>query len=124
MMRVLSVLAAIAVGATAVYAQSAAIGQRKEILKTFGGAFKEPGQMMKGEAAFDLAKVQASLKTVADFRNHTASLGINLPCEDSIAVGEASPLAQPIWTPGFSFSIGQRVSGRPCVYPAGSTRRD
>lgn len=66
MMRVLSVLAAIAVGATAVYAQSAAIGQRKEILKTFGGAFKEPGQMMKGEAAFDLAKVKASLKTVAD----------------------------------------------------------
>jgi cytochrome c556 len=66
MMRVLSVIAAIAVGATAVYAQSAAIGQRKEVLKTFGAAFKEPGQMAKGEAPFDLAKVQASIKTIVE----------------------------------------------------------
>lgn len=64
--RVLSAVAVIAIGATAVYAQSAAIGQRKEILKSFGAAFKEPGAMAKGEAAFDLAKVQAALKTVAE----------------------------------------------------------
>jgi 2,4-dienoyl-CoA reductase-like NADH-dependent reductase (Old Yellow Enzyme family) len=37
-----------------------------------------------------------SLKTVADFRQHVASLGIDLPCEDSILTGGASPLAQPI----------------------------
>jgi len=37
-----------------------------------------------------------SLKTVADFRNHVASLGIELPCEDQVAAGNASPLAQPI----------------------------
>jgi NADPH2 dehydrogenase len=37
-----------------------------------------------------------SLKTVAEFRAHVASLGINLPCEDSIVTGSASPLAQPI----------------------------
>jgi cytochrome c556 len=66
MMRVLSVVAVIAVGATAAYAQSAAIGQRKEILKSWGAAMKDPGAMAKGEAAFDLAKVQASLKTIAD----------------------------------------------------------
>ncbi|MEQ1614402.1 MAG: cytochrome c [Hyphomicrobiaceae bacterium] len=66
MIRILSVVAAIAVGATAVYAQSAAIGQRKEVLKTFGGAMKDPSGMMKGEVPFDLAKVQASLKTLAD----------------------------------------------------------
>ena len=35
------------------------------------------------------------LKTVADFRAHVASLGIELPCEDSIVSGPASPLAQP-----------------------------
>jgi cytochrome c556 len=66
MIRVLSVVAAIAIGATAVYAQSAAIGQRKEIMKSVGGAMKEPGGMMKGEMPFDLAKVQASLKTIAE----------------------------------------------------------
>jgi len=37
-----------------------------------------------------------SLKTVADFRNFVASLGIDLPCEDNIVVGQESPLAQPI----------------------------
>src|SRR6266404_2086858 len=37
-----------------------------------------------------------SLKTVADFRDHVASLGIDLPCEDTIAIGAASPLAQPL----------------------------
>jgi len=37
-----------------------------------------------------------SLKTVSDFRNHVTSLGIELPCEDSIATGSNSPLAQEI----------------------------
>ena len=37
-----------------------------------------------------------TLKTVADFRNHIASLRTDLPCEDTIATGSASPLAQPI----------------------------
>ncbi len=41
-----------------------------------------------------------SLKTVADFRNHVAALGLELPCEDQILTGSASPLAQPVtgWT--------------------------
>lgn len=66
MMRSLSIAAAIAVAATAVYAQSAAIGQRQEILKGFGAAAKAPATMIKGDAPFDLAKVQATLKTIAD----------------------------------------------------------
>ena len=37
-----------------------------------------------------------SLKTPADFRNHVASLGIDLPCEDQIVTGSASPLSQPV----------------------------
>ena len=36
------------------------------------------------------------LKTVEDFRRHVASLGIELPCEDTIITGSGSPLAQPI----------------------------
>src|SRR5262245_20666689 len=37
-----------------------------------------------------------TLKSVADFRTHLASLGIELPCEDAIVTGPASPLAQPL----------------------------
>ena len=88
MMRVLSVVAALAVGATAVYAQSAAIGQRKEILKTFGGAMKEPGGIAKGETPFDLAKVQASLKTISE---GAPKLGGLFP-DDSKTGGETQAL--------------------------------
>ncbi len=37
-----------------------------------------------------------ALKTVADFRAHVASLGIELSCEDAIATGAESPLSQPV----------------------------
>src|SRR5436309_1568669 len=37
-----------------------------------------------------------TLKTVAEFRAHVASLGIDLPCEDAIVAGSSSPLAQPV----------------------------
>jgi len=66
MLRIVATFAAIAVGATVVYAQSAAIGQRQQVMKSIGGAMKEPGGMMKGETPFDLAKVQASLKTLSE----------------------------------------------------------
>ena len=49
-----------------VLAESEAIGKRQEILGSFGKAVKEPGAMLRHEAAFDLAVVQAALKTVAD----------------------------------------------------------
>jgi len=65
MLRVILGLAALAVATTAVLAQNtAAISQRKDAMKALGGAAKDPGTMAKGEAAFDLAKVQASLKTI------------------------------------------------------------
>jgi cytochrome c556 len=66
MLRIVSVAAILAVGATAVFAQSAAIKDRKELFKGLGGAAKVGGPMMKGEVPFDLAKVQASLKVYAD----------------------------------------------------------
>ena len=37
-----------------------------------------------------------TLKTVADFRQHVTSLSIDLPCEDDMVSGPASPLLQPI----------------------------
>jgi cytochrome c556 len=67
MIRIFAALAAIAIGATVVYAQNAdAIATRKATMKQFGGAMKNPGGMIKGDAPFDLAAVQASLKTLED----------------------------------------------------------
>jgi NADPH2 dehydrogenase len=37
-----------------------------------------------------------TLKSVAEFRRHVASLGIELPCEDEVIRGPTSPLLQPI----------------------------
>ena len=101
MIRILSVAAAIAVGATAVYAQSAAIGQRKEVLKTFGGAMKDPGGMMKGEVPFDLAKVQASLKTISEGAPKVATL---FP-DDSKTGGDTKALPA-IWEKKSEFEAG------------------
>ena len=37
-----------------------------------------------------------SLKTVEDFRRHVAALGVEIPCDDRIETGAASPLAQAV----------------------------
>jgi cytochrome c556 len=67
MLRVVAALAALAIGATVVLAQNAAgIDQRKQAMKAFGGAAKAPGAMAKGDAPFELPKVQASLKTIQE----------------------------------------------------------
>jgi 2,4-dienoyl-CoA reductase-like NADH-dependent reductase (Old Yellow Enzyme family) len=55
-----------------------------------------------------------SLKTVEEFRGHVASLGIELPCEDSIATGNASPLTQPIEDLTIN---GKRIGNRWAVQP-------
>jgi len=55
-----------------------------------------------------------SLKTPDDFRSHAASLGVDLPCEDSIVRGESSPLAQPI---EHILINGKRIGNRFAVQP-------
>src|SRR5437016_14598008 len=62
---------------------------------------------------FKLVRIP-SLKTVAAFRNHLASLGIELPCEDAIVSGPASPLAQPIDLPTIN---GKRIGNRYAIQP-------
>lgn len=89
MLRILSVAALVAVGATAVAAQKLdVIKARKEVLKGFGAAAKDPGAMMKGEQKFDLAKVQAALKT---FQAGAAKLPDLFP-DDSKTGGETEAL--------------------------------
>jgi cytochrome c556 len=46
------------------YAQANVIEQRQTILKTFGAQSREPGAMLRGEAAFDIAKVKTFLATL------------------------------------------------------------
>jgi NADPH2 dehydrogenase len=62
---------------------------------------------------FKLTRIP-SLKSVEDFRRHCVSLGIELPCEDSIVIGSNSPLIQPI----ANISInGKRVGNRFAIQP-------
>jgi NADPH2 dehydrogenase len=62
---------------------------------------------------FKLTRIP-SLKSAADFRRHVASLGIELPCEDSIATGPDSPLAQPL----SNISInGKNIGNRFAIHP-------
>jgi cytochrome c556 len=57
----------IALGATAVAAQNVdIIKQRQDALKAMGDAVKPVSAMYKGEADFDLAKVQAALKVMQE----------------------------------------------------------
>lgn len=55
-----------------------------------------------------------TLKTVEDFRKHVASLGIELPCDDAIATGSASPLTQAIERTTIN---GKRIGNRWTVQP-------
>ena len=67
MLRFVAVVATIAVGATAVYAQNLdVIKQRREAMQSIAGASFKNFKMMKGEAPFDLATVQAGLKTMQE----------------------------------------------------------
>ncbi len=55
-----------------------------------------------------------TLKTVGDFRTHVASLGVELPCEDTIATGSDSPLSQPIAITSIN---GKRIGSRFAIQP-------
>ena len=49
-----------------VSAQTDVIAQRKALMKGVGGATRDPGQMLRGQQGFDLAKVKAALETYAE----------------------------------------------------------
>jgi cytochrome c556 len=67
MRRALPVLAALVLGITAASAQNVAIiKERQDHLEKMGDAVKPVGAMYKGEADFDLAKVQEALKVIQE----------------------------------------------------------
>jgi cytochrome c556 len=67
MRRIVAGLVLLVLGAAMAQAQNTAvIKQRQDLMKANANALKAPTAMMKGEAPFDLAKVQASLKTLQE----------------------------------------------------------
>ena len=66
MLRILLAVSAVAVGITAVVAQSDPIAARKALMKKNGDEAKIGAAMAKGEAPFDAAKVQTIFATFAD----------------------------------------------------------
>src|SRR3954466_4221015 len=66
MIRTMLAVSAIAIGITAVAAQSDPIAQRKELMKGIGGQTKTGAAMAKGEAPYDQAKAQAIFASYVD----------------------------------------------------------
>ena len=66
MLRTVLAVAAIAIGVTAVAAQSDPIAARKGLMKNMGAATKTGGQMAKGEVPYDQAKAQEIFATYID----------------------------------------------------------
>jgi cytochrome c556 len=67
MLRIATAFAALAVGATVVWAQNLeVIKQRREVMRTIAKASSVNFKMSKGETPFDLATVQSNLKTMQD----------------------------------------------------------
>ncbi len=59
-------LASVAAASAAFAAVNASVNERREHLSAIGKAVKEPVKMFKGDAPFDLAAVQAALKTIKE----------------------------------------------------------
>lgn len=55
-----------------------------------------------------------ALKTVAEFRGHLRALNVDIPCDEGIETGEASPLSAPLGGPLIG---GKRVGNRWCIHP-------
>ncbi len=74
MKRLTTVVIVLACGAGAVWADTDPIAQRRALMKNDGIAAKKMFDMSKGAAPFDLAVVQASLKTLAEGATKTPTL--------------------------------------------------
>ena len=58
----------------------------------------------------DFVKVKG-LESAAGFRENLQRLGLGMPCDDEVALGAASPLAQPLQVHGWT------IANRWCVQP-------
>ena len=98
MLRLAFAAALAACSATVVLAQSDVIAQRRDLMKANGGATKDPAAMLKGETAFDLAKVQASL---AKYQETSAKMPTMYP--DNSKTGGDTTASPKIWEDAAGF---------------------
>ena len=85
---------------SAVIAQSDPIAERQQSMKGLSQATRAPGAMLKGDAPFDLAAVQATLKTFAD----AAKKGPALFPDDS-KTGHDTASLPAVWTNKSDFNM-------------------
>jgi cytochrome c556 len=64
----------LAIGVTAAIAQSNAVEQRQALMKEMGAQSRTLGNMMRGQAPYDAAQVQAGLKVFAENSKKAAPL--------------------------------------------------
>jgi cytochrome c556 len=107
MFRTALAVAAIAIGITAVAAQSDPIAARKALMKNMGAATKTGGQMAKGEAPYDQAKAQEIFATYIDV---SAKMPALFP-ENAKSGGETTA-APKVWEDMAGFKKGfEKMSG-------------
>jgi len=92
MLRIAFAAAIAACTATVVLAQTDVIAQRRDLMKANGAATKDPGAMLKGETAFDLTKVQASLAKYQEVASKMPNL-----YPDNSKTGGDTTAAPKIW---------------------------
>jgi len=66
MVRTILAAGALALGVTAAITQANVIEQRQNLMKQYGAATRTTSGMLRGQTPFDLAQVQAALRTYAD----------------------------------------------------------
>ncbi len=101
MFRTVLAVAAIAIGVTAVAAQSDPIAARKALMKEQGAQTKTGAGMAKGEAPFDLAKAQAIL---ANYVDTSAKMPDLFPANSK--TGGETTAAPKIWEDMAGFKAG------------------
>jgi cytochrome c556 len=74
MKRTMFVASLLALGVTAAIAQSNKVEQRQALMKEMGAQSRTLGNMMRGQAPFDAAAVQAGLKVFAENADKAAPL--------------------------------------------------
>lgn len=100
MLRIVAAIAAVAVGASIAYAQNVdVIKQRREAMRAVAGASGPNFKMMKGEVPFDLAAVQANLKTIQE---QAARFKGFFP--DDSKTGGGTDVSDKIWTARADFN--------------------
>lgn len=93
MHRTVLAVAAIAIGVTAVAAQSDPIAARKALMKNVGAVTKTGGQMVKGEVPYDQTKAQEIFTTYVDASGKMPGL-----FPDSSKTGGDTAALPAIWT--------------------------